>query len=295
MLIVQKFGGSSLADPVRLRRVAGICAEARKRGNQLVAVVSAAGDSTDALLETAHKIHPHPPLRELDALMATGEQRSAALMAIMLESLGHAARSFSGWQAGIHTDTRHGEAAILRIEPRRLLETLAEGKIAVVAGFQGVSPREDVTTLGRGQRPAGGALPAVGAMRHPGARQLGRGGLRDLDSRPGAAAPGAGAVPPGRDRINERSGPATWAAGLRRSTFCRPPEGQKGERTDLSFAQIEREEGTHIPSSQSPHACRSTAAWLWLHAAGPAAWAAGPCNRGRGVIQFQQKQKGTAP
>ena len=150
MLIVQKFGGSSLADPVRLRRVAGICAEARKRGNQLVAVVSAAGDSTDALLETAHKIHPHPPLRELDALMATGEQRSAALMAIMLESLGHAARSFSGWQAGIHTDTRHGEAAILRIEPRRLLETLAEGKIAVVAGFQGVSPREDVTTLGRG-------------------------------------------------------------------------------------------------------------------------------------------------
>ena len=150
MLIVQKFGGSSLADPVRLRRVAGICAEARKRGNQLVVVVSAAGDSTDALLETAHKIHPHPPLRELDALMATGEQRSAALMAIMLESLGHAARSFSGWQAGIHTDTRHGEAAILRIDPRRLLETLAEGKIAVVAGFQGVSPREDVTTLGRG-------------------------------------------------------------------------------------------------------------------------------------------------
>ncbi len=150
MLIVQKFGGSSLADPTRLRRVAGICAEAQMRGNGLVVVVSAAGDSTDALIETARRIHPHPPLRELDALMATGEQRSAALMAIMLESLGHAARSFSGSQAGIHTDARHSEAAILRIDPSRLLETLAEGKIAVVAGFQGVSPREDVTTLGRG-------------------------------------------------------------------------------------------------------------------------------------------------
>lgn len=150
MLIVQKFGGSSLADPVRLRRAAGICAEAKRRGNGLVVVVSAAGDSTDALIETALKIHPHPPLRELDALMATGERQSAALMAIMLESLGHAARSFSGREAGIHTDARHGEAAILRVEPRGLLETLEEGKIAVVAGFQGVSPRGDVTTLGRG-------------------------------------------------------------------------------------------------------------------------------------------------
>ena len=131
MLIVQKFGGSSLADGERLRRAAGICAEAQRRGNALVVVVSAAGDSTDELLEAARRIHPHPPRRELDALMATGEQRSAALMAIQLLSLGLPARSFSGWQAGIHTDGAHGEAA-------------------VVAGFQGISPAEDVTTLGRG-------------------------------------------------------------------------------------------------------------------------------------------------
>ncbi len=113
-------------------------------------VVSAAGDSTDALIETSRKIHPHPPLRELDALMATGERQSAALMAIMLESLGHAARSFSGRQAGIHTDARHGEAAIVRVDPRRLREAVEAGQFAVVAGFQGVSPGEDVTTLGRG-------------------------------------------------------------------------------------------------------------------------------------------------
>ena len=150
MLIVQKFGGSSLADPRRLRRAAGICGEARRRGNKLVVVVSAAGDTTDALLERAHQIHPHPPLRELDALAATGEQQSAALMAIMLESLGLSARSFSGWQAGIHTDAGHGEAAILQIDPSRLTEAMNADQIAVVAGFQGLSPEADVTTLGRG-------------------------------------------------------------------------------------------------------------------------------------------------
>ena len=150
MLIVQKFGGSSLADPERLRRAAGICAEAKRRGNGLAVVVSAAGDSTDELLETAYKINPHPPLRELDALMATGEQRSAALMAIMLESMGLPARSFSGWQAGIHTDGNHGDAAILSIDTRRLTQSLDRGEIAVTAGFQGLSPQEDVTTLGRG-------------------------------------------------------------------------------------------------------------------------------------------------
>lgn len=150
MLIVQKFGGSSLADPERLRRVAGICGEARRRGNRLVAVVSAAGDTTDTLLESAHRIHPHPSLRELDALAATGEQQSAASLAMMLESLGLSACSFSGWQAGIHTDDRHGEAAILHIDPARLLKALEAGQIAVVAGYQGLSPAEDVTTLGRG-------------------------------------------------------------------------------------------------------------------------------------------------
>ena len=150
MMIVQKFGGSSLADRDRIRRAAGISAEARRRGNRLVVVVSAAGDSTDALLETAKELHPHPPLRELDALVATGEQQSAALLAIVLQSMGLAARSFSGWQAGIATDPCHGEAAILRVEPRRLLRALDSGEIAVVAGFQGLSPEEEITTLGRG-------------------------------------------------------------------------------------------------------------------------------------------------
>lgn len=150
MLIVQKFGGSSLAGPERLRRAAGICAETRRRGNELVAVVSAAGDSTDELLALAHRLMPHPPARELDALMATGEQQSAALMAIVLESMGLAARSFSGWQAGIRTNAVHGEADIREIRPVRLREALAEGEIAVVAGFQGLGPTGDVTTLGRG-------------------------------------------------------------------------------------------------------------------------------------------------
>ena len=140
MLIVQKFGGSSLADLQRLRRAAGIAAEARRRGNRVVLVVSAAGNSTDELLSLARRILPHPPRRELDALMATGEQRSAALMAMMLESLGCPARSFSGARAGIHTDANFGEAAILRVEPLALRQSLEAGEIAVVAGFQGRSP-----------------------------------------------------------------------------------------------------------------------------------------------------------
>ena len=150
MLIVQKFGGSSLADLSCLRRAASLAAEARRRGSDLVLVVSAAGDSTDELISAARRILPLPRARELDALLATGEQRSAALMAMMLESLGCPARSFSGAQAGIHTDGSHGAAAILRVEPERLLRSLDAGEIAVVAGFQGRSPAGDVTTLGRG-------------------------------------------------------------------------------------------------------------------------------------------------
>ncbi len=150
MLIVQKFGGSSLADLTRLQRAAGLAAEARRRGNQVALVVSAAGDSTDELLESALRILPRPPSRELDALLATGEQRSAALMAMMLWSLGQPARSFSGPQAGIFTDERHGEARILAVEPARLRRCLDAGEIAVVAGFQGESPEGDLSTLGRG-------------------------------------------------------------------------------------------------------------------------------------------------
>ena len=149
MLIVQKFGGSSLADLQRLRRAAGIAAEARRRENQVVLVVSAAGNSTDELLSLARRILPHPPRRELDALMATGEQRSAALMAMMLESLGCPARSFSGARAGIHTDGNFGEAAILRVEPERLLAALDAGKSPLWQAFR-AAPDGDVTTLGRG-------------------------------------------------------------------------------------------------------------------------------------------------
>ena len=150
MLIVQKFGGSSLADIERLRRAAGICLEARRREHKLIVVVSAAGDTTDELLEIAQQIDPQPPLREMDALMATGEQQSAALMAIMLESLGAAAESFSGWQAGLFTSPDHGDARLKVIFPERIRLALEQGKIAVVAGFQGVSNQGDVTTLGRG-------------------------------------------------------------------------------------------------------------------------------------------------
>ena len=150
MILVQKFGGSSLADLEKLRRAASVSLEARRRGHSVLVVVSASGDTTDELLELAHRIAPRPPQRELDALMATGEQQSAALMAIMLESLGMPARSFSGWQAGIRTDDRHGGAHIGLLIPERLQSAMEQGQIAVVAGFQGISPAEDITTLGRG-------------------------------------------------------------------------------------------------------------------------------------------------
>ncbi len=150
MRIVQKFGGSSLADRQRLLRAASFALEARRRGHAPVLVVSAAGDSTDELLALAHELAPHPSARELDALLATGEQRSAALMAITLTALGAPARSFSGWQAGLVTEEKHGGARLLLAAPERLLETLAAGEIPVVAGFQGVAPSGEITTLGRG-------------------------------------------------------------------------------------------------------------------------------------------------
>ena len=150
MLIVQKFGGSSLADPERLRRAAGISLEASRRGNSVLTVVSALGDSTDELLKRARSISRHPAPRELDALAATGEQQSAALMAITLQSLGGTARSFTGWQAGIVSSSRFGQAEICLMVPDRLEESLAAGEIPVVAGFQAVDARGEITTLGRG-------------------------------------------------------------------------------------------------------------------------------------------------
>lgn len=150
MLLIQKFGGSSLADRERLRRAAEIALAARREGYRLVIVVSAAGDSTDELIDLAHAIDPAPPLREMDALLSTGEQQSAALMAIQLNRLGVPAKSFAGWQAGIETDDAHGSAKIRRIAPQRLLDALEAGFAAVTAGFQGQTPEGDLSTLGRG-------------------------------------------------------------------------------------------------------------------------------------------------
>lgn len=150
MLIVEKFGGSSLADIERLRRAAEICRQARCREHDVVVVVSAMGDTTDSLDDMARKISPRPSRRELDALMSTGEQQSAALMAIMLESLGIKAQSFTGWQAGILTEDKHGDGEIRLVAPGKIQAALSRGYVPVVTGFQGFSSQGEITTLGRG-------------------------------------------------------------------------------------------------------------------------------------------------
>lgn len=150
MLIVQKFGGSSLADISGLRRAAEIILSAVEKGYKVAAVVSAMGDCTDELSELAHRISPRPPERELDALLGTGEMQSAALLSIMLNHLGHNALSFSAAQAGIYTTDRHGDAEIRNIKPGRISSALTSGCIAVIAGFQGIGPDGSLTTLGRG-------------------------------------------------------------------------------------------------------------------------------------------------
>lgn len=149
-LIVQKFGGSSVADAQRVSHVAGIIANTYRQGNQVVVVVSAQGKTTDHLIAQAREVNPNPSKRELDALMATGELASMALMALALERLGMPAISLSGWQAGIHTDSTHGAARVSRIDTERLRNELDKGNIVIVAGFQGVNKYEDITTLGRG-------------------------------------------------------------------------------------------------------------------------------------------------
>ena len=150
MLIVQKFGGSSLADISGLRRAADIILSAVNRSDRVVAVVSAMGDATDSLTELAHRISDRPPDRELDALLSTGEMQSAALLSIMLNSLGQPARSFSGPQAGISTDDKHCEANIVSIHPDSIKRTLDRRVVAIVAGFQGSCPDGSICTLGRG-------------------------------------------------------------------------------------------------------------------------------------------------
>jgi len=149
-LIVQKFGGTSVANPECIRRVAEWVLEAKKKGNDVVVIVSAMGDATDDLIALAHQITEEPSDREMDVLMATGEQVTMALLAMALHARGADAISLTGPQAGIRTDAMHRKAKIMAINPRRLRRHLREGHIVIVAGFQGLTPAQDVATLGRG-------------------------------------------------------------------------------------------------------------------------------------------------
>jgi aspartate kinase len=150
-LIVQKYGGSSVADAERIKRVAERIVAARKAGNEVVVVVSAMGDTTDELIELAHQVSPLPPGRELDMLLTAGERISMALLAMAIHNLGYEARSYTGSQAGVITTSAHGRARIIDVTPGRLRGALDEGNVAIVAGFQGVAQdTKDITTLGRG-------------------------------------------------------------------------------------------------------------------------------------------------
>ncbi len=150
MLIVQKFGGSSVADAKRIRNVAGIIAETFLEGNDVVVVLSAQGDTTDDLLAKAAEINPAPSKRELDMLLTTGEQQSIALMAMCLEGMGLPVVSLTAWQIGLRTDADYGAARIRRIATERLKRELDKKRIVLVAGFQGITRFDDYTTLGRG-------------------------------------------------------------------------------------------------------------------------------------------------
>jgi aspartate kinase len=150
-LVVQKYGGSSVADAEGIKRVAKRIVEAKKNGHQVVAVVSAMGDTTDELIDLAEQVSPIPAGRELDMLLTAGERISMALLAMAIKNLGHNAQSFTGSQAGVITDSVHNKARIIDVTPGRIRDSLDVGNIAIVAGFQGVSQdTKDITTLGRG-------------------------------------------------------------------------------------------------------------------------------------------------
>ena len=150
MLIVKKFGGRSVADKERIYHVARRCMEDYQKGNDVVVVLSAMGKTTDRLLEMARDINPNPSRRELDMLLTTGEQTSAALMAMAMGALGAPSVSLNAFQVGMHTSSRYGNARFKKIDTRRIRHELENRKIVIVTGFQGVNKYEDVTTLGRG-------------------------------------------------------------------------------------------------------------------------------------------------
>ncbi|MBB4917105.1 aspartate kinase [Streptosporangium saharense] len=150
-LVVQKYGGSSVADASCIKRVAQRIVATKKAGNDVVVIVSAMGDTTDELLDLAQQVSPLPPGRELDMLLTSGERISMALLAMAIANLGQEARSFTGSQAGVITDSSHGRARIIDVTPGRIREAVGDGQVAIVAGFQGVSQdTKDITTLGRG-------------------------------------------------------------------------------------------------------------------------------------------------
>ncbi|EOS58096.1 aspartate kinase [Paenibacillus barengoltzii] len=149
-LYVMKFGGSSVGDTERIQRVARRVVDKQQEGHQVMVVVSAMGDTTDDLIDQAKLINPDPPLREMDMLMTTGEQISIALMAMAIDALGAKAVSYTGWQAGFRTEAEHGKARITDIKPERVLKSLEEGYIVIVAGFQGLTEDGEITTFGRG-------------------------------------------------------------------------------------------------------------------------------------------------
>lgn len=150
-LIVQKYGGSSVADAASIKRVAKRIAESKRAGHDVVVVVSAMGDTTDELIDLANEVSPLPPSREMDILLTAGERISMSLLAMAIANLGVEAQSFTGQQAGVITDTAHGKARIIDVTPSRIRNAIAQGAVAIVAGFQGVTQHtNDVTTLGRG-------------------------------------------------------------------------------------------------------------------------------------------------
>ena len=149
-IIVQKFGGSSVADVEKIKNVAKRVVATKQAGSSVVVVVSALGDTTDELVELARQISAKPPEREMDMLLATGEQQSVALLAMAIYELGYEAISFTGYQVGIVTDDSHTKARIVDVKSERIMQALGSGKICIVAGFQGVTVDNDITTLGRG-------------------------------------------------------------------------------------------------------------------------------------------------
>ncbi len=149
-LTVMKFGGSSVGTTERMGRVAQRIVEKKLQGDRVVVVVSAMGDTTDDLIDKANEINANPPAREMDMLLTTGEQISVALLSMAIHKLGHGAKSYTGWQAGIVTEAMHGKAKIGDISPERILASLEDGNIVIVAGFQGMTEDGEITTLGRG-------------------------------------------------------------------------------------------------------------------------------------------------